>query len=936
MIRWGLENIMIRKVLRKSPFILAYMYLVLPIVIFVIGWMKWYWALPITTIVLVALILAIKSIPDIPSMEMDKRSLSKFVIAVVLIGIWVLFSGIGGLTYQTSDHEYRTAIYRALVEYEWPVLSASGEKGLIYYIAFWMPAALVGKVFGFQIGYWFQIIWAVFGIALVYYLMCVRSKKITLLPLLFLIFFSGLDYFGWLILGREGNPIFTPIHIEWWVNEYEYTSNTSQLYWVFNQCIPAWIATILVVTERNKRNVLFVTSLIMFSSTFPFVGLIPFALYIILDKFRINREQIMQVFTFQNIIGAGTICLLFLIYLTGNVSANNVSGDIGSVTQNAEVYTDFSGQIIRYLLFVFLEVGVYIIFIFKQYKRNIEFYLVIAILLICPFVIVGSSHDFCMRVSIPALFVLMIYCMDALERAYIEKRKGWFYTFSIFLIVGALTPFNEIHMSVRETIIRYENQQSSKMPEVDIEETMFEAPNFYGSTSESFFYKYMAKDVDLEKQSKHLSEVGILQNEKDKYFIKNGITSEDNIEVCTPINTEDVSEVIKRIESSKKNLLISKENLVTLILEYPEKMAQIISKSYICEEDFDANLFFKYYKKQQVYSSDNILILPYEGVEIENDKYWGKNNAEFMIFNPYPDEIIADLSFLAKIRATREAEVTLFKIYFDDNEINTSKSVEYLTADDELVLKKGTSFFRIELNEMESSQLTYYRIDKFNFTTEYIYDDISVEANSLVIVEAEKVPYVDKEIIVNTEQKSEYSSVISKIKKNKRDYLIISTDFFVELINSNITDMNEIFGIHYHFSYQESDYLVFQYIEDDSEYVKQKAIVPIVYNEKESRRHKVLIYYPFVDEISVRIVANVERPSNLLDAFDILSIMYGSKVEEILFNDDQETIKLKVDLEPGMNEIYFELNDLDYSFSDGVQYFFTLRDVTISEVVEES
>lgn len=926
---------MIRKVLRKSPFILAYFYLVLPIVIFVLGWMKWYWALPITVIVVVSLVLAIKSIPDITLMEVNKNSLTKLAIAFVLICIWVLFSGIGGLTYQTSDHEYRTAIYRALVEYEWPVLSASGEKGLIYYIAFWMPAALIGKIFGFQIGYWFQCIWAVLGITLVYFLMCVRSKKITLLPLLFLIFFSGMDYFGWLILGREGNPILTPIHIEWWVNEYEYTSNTSQLYWVFNQCIPAWIATILIVTERNKRNVLFITSLIMFSSTFPFVGLIPFAMYVILDKFRISREQIKKVFTFQNIIGAGTICLLFLVYLSGNVSANNVSGDMGSV-QNAEVYTDFSGQIIRYLLFVFLEVGVYLIFIFKQYKRTIEFYIVIAILLICPFIIVGSSHDFCMRVSIPALFVLMLYCMDSLEKAYVENKKRWFYMFSIFLIVGAITPFNEIHMSVRETITRYENQQSSKMPEVDIEETMFEAPNFYGFTTESIFYKYMAKNVDLEKQSKHLSEIGILQNEKDKYFIKNGITSEDNIEVCEPINIEDASDVIKRIERSKRNLLISEENLVKIISKYPEKMAQIISKSYICEKDFDSNLFFRYYKKQQVYSAANILVLPYEGVEIENGKCWGTANAEFMIFNPYPNVITADLRFLAKIRATREADVTSFKIYFNGNEINTSMSVEYLTAENELVLKNGISFLEIELNEMGSRQLTYYRIDKFNFKTEYIYDDISVEANSLVIVESEKVPFVNKEIIVNAGQKSEYSSVISRIKKSKRDHLVISADYFVELINNNIEEMNEIFGTHYHFSYQESDYLVFEYIADDNEYAKQKAIVPIVYNEKESRRHKALIYYPFADELSVRIVANVERASDLLDSFDILSIMYGSKVEEILFNNEQETIKLKVDLEPGLNEIHFVLNDLDYTFSDGIRCFFTLLDVTIAEVVEES
>lgn len=37
-------------------------------------------------------------------------------------------------------------------------------RGLIYYIGYWLPAAVVGKVFGLTAGYYFQYVWAIIGI----------------------------------------------------------------------------------------------------------------------------------------------------------------------------------------------------------------------------------------------------------------------------------------------------------------------------------------------------------------------------------------------------------------------------------------------------------------------------------------------------------------------------------------------------------------------------------------------------------------------------------------------------------------------------------------------------------------------------------------------------------------------------------------------------
>ena len=239
--------------------ILVYIYLALPTIIFFAGWLKWYFALPFGLVAAVACVKGFSnSIRDKcliidSSVDIEIRTLVK---VLLLIALWVYISGIGGWCYQNKDHEVRNAIFRALVQYDWPVISYDGSRGLIYYIGFWLPAACVGKVFGLEAGYAAQVVWAVLGIFIVYYLICVYRKKVDLLPILFLIFFSGLDYVGTWILGEEGIDLSLAAHLEWWAYDMQFTSTTAQLFWVFNQAIPAWVSTMLIMTQKSCKNML--------------------------------------------------------------------------------------------------------------------------------------------------------------------------------------------------------------------------------------------------------------------------------------------------------------------------------------------------------------------------------------------------------------------------------------------------------------------------------------------------------------------------------------------------------------------------------------------------------------------------------------------------------------------------------------------------------
>ena len=283
--------------------ILIYVYMVLPTLIFIIGWLKWYWALIFSVLISFACIKGFRNSIIGKCLTINKSDAKTLVKAFFLIVIWVYLSGIGGWCYQNGDHQVRNAIFRALVEYDWPVISYIGDRGLIYYIGFWLPAACIGKIFGLEVGYAAQVIWAVFGVFIVYYLICIYRKKVDLLPMLFLIFFSGLDYIGTWILGEEGIDLKLALHLEWWAIDFQFTSMTSQLFWVFNQALPAWVATIMILVQKDCKNILFILSLAMLSSTLPFVGLIPIIIYLYIKRVNVSRIYWKEIFTFQNIVG---------------------------------------------------------------------------------------------------------------------------------------------------------------------------------------------------------------------------------------------------------------------------------------------------------------------------------------------------------------------------------------------------------------------------------------------------------------------------------------------------------------------------------------------------------------------------------------------------------------------------------------------------------
>lgn len=475
---------------------MSYCYLVIPFIIFSAFWMKALYAVPVIVCVLLCILKICIRRPEMSPEIFTKKDYKIFLIAFVIIVLWVCMSGIGGIAYQTEDHQWRNAMFETLVYEPWPIVKTvlkdgvEMTRGFSYYIGFWIPAAAVGKVFGIEAGYFFQIIWAVLGITLFYFMLCKILKKTAVWPLVIFILFSGMDILGYYITGTDMNTITQTTHLEWWASRLQFSSFTTQLFWVFNQAIPAWLATAVIYLQKENKNIILILASTILNCTMPFVGLLPLVIYKIFthnyDEKQLSgkwwKKFFKDTFSVENIIGGGIIGIISYLYLS-KASHHNGGG----------VFNFANGGWLIWLTFILVEVGVLCIVIYPYQRRKILFCIAFVWCCICALLDVYGGQNFCMRASIPALVLIYIFTIEALTETYTRKRYMSFGIIMVILIIGAVTPMHEIIRNVSETKSRYLSEEISVTADSVGTESVL--TNDYESTDirGNYFFKYLCK-----------------------------------------------------------------------------------------------------------------------------------------------------------------------------------------------------------------------------------------------------------------------------------------------------------------------------------------------------------------------------------------------------------------------------------------------------------
>jgi putative uncharacterized protein FNV0213 len=472
-------------------------YMVLPILIFILGWIKPFISVPATILIS---IMAYRFLKDESFVEktpiITKRDIETLVLAGIIIALWVYLSGIGKLVYQNWDHIFRNSIFEMLVNNDWPVIKTFQLNGsdtpllFVYYLGFWMPAAIVGKLFGITAGYFFQVFWAWLGVWLFYWLVCCFLKRISLLPLVILIFFSGLDALGTAILSGTEVSLFSGTHIEWWAGM-QFSSFTTQLFWVFNQAIPGWILTILVLTQDKNRYIVFLLGISLIFCPLPFIGVLPFVGFVFLRnlcKSSRIKAAIADLFSIENVLGGGISGILTYIYFKANASGQHIVFVPANSSQG-------NGYFFNVFLFLLLEVGVYVIAIYKYQRRNPLLYIAFIYLCTCPLFDIGYGGDYCMRACIPAQVVVYLLVVMTIYESKYAKDKATVIALTVLLIVGAITSVHEINRTVQNTIERFRSNIPVYGDTLTEEELMMgeKGTNFRGDALESIFCRYLAR-----------------------------------------------------------------------------------------------------------------------------------------------------------------------------------------------------------------------------------------------------------------------------------------------------------------------------------------------------------------------------------------------------------------------------------------------------------
>lgn len=436
--------------LDKILIVLALSYIIIPIIIFFFGWMKLIYALIASLVFILFGFKLCKNIRKNDVNLVNKKTLFFWIITIIICVVWIYFSGIGSFSYQNSDFWVRNPIYRDLCNYNWPVIydlslqptriqaiTGSSQVAFSYYFTWWLVPALISKIlcleeFARNIVLY---LWSLFGILIVFYLINRIVGKCNYKNLFVFIFFSGLDVVGNLIISGKLD-LFN--HIEWWTGYFvQYSSNTTQLYWVFNQSIPLWIITALLLELDNNKYVASLCSISLAYSPWATIGIIPLAIY---GSFR-KKNEIKNVFNIVNIIIP--VVLLFT-YCVFYISSSGSEGGIG--TTLSYYRKDLLRFVLIIILFMILEFGLYIILVWKNSKNDKYFPIVLLMLLVSPLIFMRDGN-YTMRGTIPYLFILMIYVIKQFN---ISKKID--ILLIVVLLIGGLTAFNEINRSIYNTL----------------------------------------------------------------------------------------------------------------------------------------------------------------------------------------------------------------------------------------------------------------------------------------------------------------------------------------------------------------------------------------------------------------------------------------------------------------------------------------------------
>ena len=429
---------------------LAIGYIALPLIIFLAGWLVWWAALPLLACTGYALRAILAPLPASAPAPGSRPPITRLQLSVA-VGVgcaWTVCAGAGHLLYANADWFVRDAVLHDLVASRWPVGygTLDGQETVLRApVAFYLPAALVGKWGGLLAADAAMGLWTALGASL--FLLQVLSLipprgKLVALAVAVVVLFSGFDILGNIL---DIGPRFVQHwniakHLEWWAGSYQYSSMTTQLFWVPNHALASWLVIGLMSRNMRFSSVDALLPIVLAAaalwSPLSAVGLLPFAAWKAYGSVvRERRFELLDPRVWLPALLVGGVTASYLILDSGRIAKGMTVSNSGAV--------DLSLGLLRQAQFFLLEAG-FIGFAILVIHRSSEVVIALVVLALLPLAYLGPGNDIVMRASIPSLAVLTIGACLALARDWpgrnVRRYKIWL---GCMLAIGAVTPIQE-------------------------------------------------------------------------------------------------------------------------------------------------------------------------------------------------------------------------------------------------------------------------------------------------------------------------------------------------------------------------------------------------------------------------------------------------------------------------------------------------------------
>jgi len=433
------------------PVLPTLVWLGVPYLLFAAGWLVW----PIALLLVLAIVVASAHVYRVTDQEVARgHGWAGYLVLLC----WVYLSGAGGYGLQVSDYLLHNGRLKDLIGYGWPVQYPDGQY-LVGHFAYYLPAAVVGKAWGWSSAMVCMHLWTLMGVWLVLrWLQVLLDARRAFWLALLLAAFGGLDVVGYVLVHRQwpwgehwavvqanmDQWHFWPTALVSGFFQGNFLSNTFSLFWSPHQVIAGWLVTLSIIglyTRGTNAAIIIMNGMLSFWSPLVAAAVLPVSLITIAVK---GRSPGFLAGWIVASFFAATVLLVFGGFYLSGYALDNPFFLVSSRLEGVAVWMP--------LLAALITVGGYVLVMALARQENRYGYLLVAVtlmLMILPYLHYSEYSDLFCRGSSVVMIVLVFLVWRTVTACWHARMRGYAAMLVLMVTAGSLSAVLQWDLSVR-------------------------------------------------------------------------------------------------------------------------------------------------------------------------------------------------------------------------------------------------------------------------------------------------------------------------------------------------------------------------------------------------------------------------------------------------------------------------------------------------------